>query len=135
MATQNTTVSLIEFLGTLTGSKEVGLVIAEDQKELRNFSQSLDDAGFNKSIGIANAFESQKSYIIVDKDAGKSVYDFAVQYPTGQVEIFDNKDMLSKIFSPDYRSSIVLLVAQNVLNNLQTKGFDLFSVVGPAYRS
>jgi len=135
MATQNTTASLKEFLGTLAGSKEVGLVIAEDQKELRNFSQSLDDAGFNKSIGIANAFESQKSYIIVDKDMGKNVYDFAVQYPTGQVEIFDNKDMLSKIFSPDYRSSIVLLVAQNVLNNLQTKGFDLFSVVGPAYRS
>lgn len=135
MITQNTMASLKEFLGILAGSKEVGLVIAEDQKELRNFFQSLDNAGFDKSIGIANAFESQKSYIIVDKEMGKSVYDFAAQYPTGQVEIFDNKDMRSKIFSPDYRSSIVLLVAQDVLNNLQTKGFDLLSAVGPVYRS
>jgi hypothetical protein len=135
MITQNTIASLKGFLATLVGSKEVGLVIAEDQKELRNFFQSLDDAGFNKSIGIANAFESQKSYIIIDEDMGKNVYDFAVQYPTGQVEIFDNKDMRSKIFSPDYRSSIVLLVTQDVLNNLQTKGFNLLSAVGPAYRS
>lgn len=135
MATQTTTASLKEFLDTLAGSKEVGLVIAEDQKNLKNLSKLLDDAGFNRSIGITNVFESQKSYIIVDENIGKSIYDFAVQYPTGQVEIFDDKDMWSKVFSPDYRSGIVLLVAQGILNNLQTKGFDLLSAVGPAYRS
>ena len=135
MTTQTTTASLKEFLDTLAGSKEVGLVIAEGQKELKDFSKLLDDAGFNRSIGIANVFESQKSYIIVDENIGKSIYDFPVQYPTGQVEIFDNKDMRSKIFSPDYRLGIVLLVVQDVLNNLQTKGFDLLSAVGPAYRS
>lgn len=135
MAIQTTTASLKEFLDTLAGSKEVGLVIAENQKELQNFSRLLDDVGFNKSIGIANVFESQKSYIVVDEDMGKSVYDFAIQYPTGQVEIFDNKDMRSKVFSPDYGSGVVLLVAQDVLNNLQTKGFDLLSAAGPAYRS
>jgi len=135
MATQTTTAPLNDFLDTLAGSKEVGLVIAENQKELQNFSRLLDDAGFNKSIGIVNVFESQKSYIVVDEDMGKSVYDFAIQYPTGQVEIFDNKDMRSKVFSPDYYSAIVLLVVKDVLNNLQTKGFDLLSAAGPAYRS
>jgi len=135
MTNQTIKKSFKEFIDILANSKEVGLVIAKNQKELDNFSRLLEDAGFNKAVDIANVFESQKTYIVVDKDIEKNVYDLAIQYPTGQVEIFDNKNMQSRVFFPDYHSTIVLLVAQDVLNKIQTRGFNFLSVVGPAYRS
>ncbi len=136
MATETKNSSLEEFLAVTAGSKDMGLIIAKDEGELESLARSLDGMGFKRSKQIAELPKLQKAYFVVNESASKDAYDFAVQYPTGQVEIFDKEQMQSQSFSPDYGSlNFVLLVAKDDLNKLQTKGFDLLSAVGPAFQS
>lgn len=133
MISQTKTASFKEFLGIAPGSKEVSLAIAKNNKEIRDFSRSLDEAGFEQAEGVFDLFRFPKAYMTVSEDMDKDVYDFIVQYPTGQIEIFDKKLMRSQTLSPDYKNSaIVLLVEKNNLNKIQEKGFDLLSATGPA---
>jgi len=132
--TKNTPIS--EFLSIVAGSKEIGLAIARDDKELENFSQSMDGGGFRQVEGISDLLKSPKTYMRIGKTLDKNVYDFVVQYSTRSVQIFDKEKMQNQTFFPDYENSaVVLLVAKDDLNKIQTKGFDLLSAVGPAYQS
>lgn len=125
-----------EFLSAVEGAKEVGLVIAKNDEELLNFVEAMDSVGFKRSEDTAELLKSPKTYFVADENLEKDVYDFIVQYPTGQVEIFDKKLMQSQTFSPDYKdSAIVLLVDKNNLNKIQEKGFDILSVTGLAFQS
>jgi len=136
MTTQIKNLSLEEFLTVTAGSKEMGLIIAKDSSELDGFAKSLDGMGFKRSERVSGLFNLQKSYLIINEGVVKDVYDFAVQYPSGQVEIFDKEQMRSQAFSPDYdKLNLVFLVVKDDLNILRTKGFDLLSCVGPAYQS
>jgi len=136
MKTSTKTPSLEEFLLVTAGSKEVGLIIAKDSNELQDFVESLDENGFKRSDKIVDLLELQQAYFVINESAAKDAYDFAVQYPTGQIEIFDKEHMRSQTFSPEYSNlKLVLLVAKDDLNKLQTKGFDLLSAVGPAFQS
>lgn len=136
MHTQTKIPTLEDFLNVTAGSKDAGLVIARDANELTEMAEFLESAGFNKAKNIPNLFALKKSYLVVDENSAKEAYDFAVQYPTGQVEIFNKEEMKSETFSPDYGSlNLVLLVARDDLNKLDAKGFDLRSAVGPAFQS
>lgn len=136
MRNQTKNASISEFLAVMAGSKEIGLAIAKDNKELESFAQAMDDMDFKHVEEISDLVKFPKTYLTVREDMDKNVYDFAVQYPTGQVEIFDKELMRSQTFSPDYKNlSLVFLVAKDDLNKLQTKGFELLSCVGPAYQS
>lgn len=122
-----------EFLKIATGSREVGIVIAKDSAELGEFSKSMDSAEFKRAEGISDLFQSPKVYAVVDENLDKDIYDFVVQYPTGQVEIFDQKLSTSHLLSPDYiNSGIVILVLKEDLTKLEEKGFNLLSTTGPA---
>jgi len=132
--TKNTPIN--EFLAIMTGSKEIGLVIARDDKELEDFSRSMDGEGFRQAEGVFDLLKSLKTYLRIGEDMDKNVYDFVVQYPTGSVQIFNVEKMKNTLFSPDYENSaIVLLVDQDNLNKIQAKGFDLLSASGPTYKS
>ncbi len=136
MDTQTKTPALEDFLAVTAGSKDTGLIIAKDAKELENMAQSLDSRCFKKAENIPSLFAFRKSYLIVNENSAKDAYDFAVQYPTGQVEIFNKGQMKSETFSPDYGSlNLVLLVARDDLKKLEAKGFGLRSAVGPAFQS
>ena len=125
-----------EFLATLTGSKEVGLMIAKNKKELDDFARLMEEKGFKQSAGAFDFLKFLKTYFVADENMGKEIYDFAVQFPTGQVEIFDNKLMRSQTLSPNYdNSAVVLLVLKNDLDKLQAKGYNLLSSAGPAFQS
>lgn len=125
-----------DFLPKTKGSKEVSLVIAKDEHELLSFVGIMEKQGFAKSENIKDLMEKSKTHFVIDVSLGKKVYDFMVQYPTGQVEIFSKKLMKSEIISPDYEnSSIVFLIDKNVLQKFQQAGIDLLSVVGLTYQS
>lgn len=125
-----------DFLTKTKGSREVSLVIAKDEHELLSFKKNIEEQGFNKSESIRRLMVAKQSYFVIDVHLGKKVYDFMVQYPTGQVEIFSKKLMKSEIISPDYEnSSIVFLIDKNVLQKFQQAGIDLLSVVGLTYQS
>lgn len=135
MASKTKKAAIEEFLSVMIGSKEVGMVIAKNEAEISSFAKAMDGLDFKRSENIADLFQSPKTYFVVDGNLDKDVYDFIVQYPTGQVEIFDKKLMQSQTLSPDYKNSaIVLLVDKDNLNKIQEKGFDLLSSTGPAFQ-
>ena len=136
MSTTSNKASIEEFLSVMIGSREVGLVIAKNEVEISSFAKSMDRSNFKRSENISDLFKSPKTYLVADENIDKDVYDFIVQYPTGQVEIFNKKLMQSQTLSPDYKNSaIVLLVEKNNLNKIQEKGFDILGVAGPAFQA
>lgn len=126
----------IDFLKVAFGQKEVGLIMAKNIDELSDFSRIMDNEGFKRSDNILDLLNSPKMYLSVDENMNKDVYDFVVQYPTGQVEIFDNTAMKSNTFSPEHVSScVVFLVLKEDLSKIQEKGWDILSLCGPTYQS
>lgn len=136
MSTTSNKASIEEFLSVMVGSKEVGLVIAQNEAELSSLAKALERFDFKRSENISDLFKSPKTYLVADENIDKDVYDFIVQYSTGQVEIFNKKLMQSQTLSPDYKNSaVVLLVDKSNLNKIQEKGFDLLGVAGPAFQA
>ena len=126
----------IDFLKVAFGQKEVGLIVAKNRDELSDFSSIMDNGGFKRSDNVLDLLNSPKTYLSVDENINKDVYDFVVQYPTGQVEIFDNTAMKSNTFSPDHANScVVILVLKEDLSKIQEKGWDILSLCGVAYQS
>jgi len=136
MSTTSNKASIEEFLSVMIGSREVGLIIAKNEAEISSLTKAMDRSDFKRSKNISDLLKSPKTYLVADENIDKDVYDFIVQYPTGQVEIFDKKLMQSQTLSPDYKNSaIVLLVEKNNLNKIQEKGFDILGVAGPAFQA
>lgn len=136
MPTQTTKDGLADFVHVAFGSKEVGLALAENAKELVEFSQALDSMGFTRAEDVSGLTERPKVYLVLGKDMEKGVYDFAVQYPTGQVEMFDGDAMRSRVMTPDYRNTaVILLASKKDIAASRARGFDILAVAGPAYRS
>ena len=136
MTTQTKTSALEEFLTVTAGSKEVGLIIAQDGKELDVLTRSLARMNFKQAEKMANFFSLQKAYFVIDKNNTKDAYDFAVQYPTRSVQIFDKDKMKSETFFPDYQNlNLVFLVLKDDIFAWQKQGFDFLSVIGPSLQS
>ena len=125
-----------DFLKATFGQKEVGLIIAQDRDQLSDCSGAMESEGFKRSDNISDLFNSAKTYLVAGENMSKDFYDFLIQYPTGQVEIFDNNVMESKTFSPDYTNGcVIFLVLKEDLNKLQDKGWNILANCGPAYQS
>ena len=134
MPVRPNTKNLEDFLSVVNGSKEVGLAIARNKTELAHLGKAMKDFGLKRSENVRDLFTFSKTYFVADVQMDKAVYDFVAQYPTGQVEIFDQELMRSRSISPDYMDrTIVLLIERGDLNKLQTRGLNLLSVAGPAF--
>lgn len=128
--------ALNDFLAVVGGSKEVGLAIVQDEKGLEELSRTIEAQGFIRSHGAANLLTLPRTYFVANENMAKDIYDFVVQYPTGQVEIFDTARMRTQTLSPDYQNrAIIVLVRQDNLSKLTANGFNLLAAVGPAYQS
>jgi hypothetical protein len=128
--------SFSQFLNIASGQKEVSITIAKNQKEQDDFIKILSENGFKKSDAVYELLENPKTYFVASKNIDKNIYDFIVQYPTGQVEIFDKNIMKSNLYTPEYKDKVVIIVAlKNNLKKLQKKNFDLLALTGPAYQS
>lgn len=129
-----------DFLKHSLSQKEISLAIAKDDQELNQFQESLHDAGFKKAYDIPEILndmkENSKVYYFIDEKFPKALYDLIIQYPTGQVEIFDVHSMKSTVVTPTYdKSAIILLVTKDTLAYFQTKGYSILQHVGIAYQS
>lgn len=137
---QETTAQFSLFLSHATSQKEVSLVIAVDEKEIAAFEKALAENGFQE---VKTAFEllekvrtGTKTFLNMNDNFNKQVYDFLTQYPTGQIELFDNEQMESKVVSSAYENgAVVFLVSKNNLLEIEKKGFRIREAVGMAYQS
>src|SRR3989344_6058627 len=100
--TINSRNQLVDFLNHTVSQKEVSVIIAKDNNEQHLFQEELDREGFRQAIDVSEIIKRNKAlskvYFMVRDKFPKDIYDFLLQYPTGQVEIFDKSTMSSKTY-------------------------------------
>jgi hypothetical protein len=117
--------SLSDFLHLIPAQKEVSLIVAQDQLQLKEFQIQLIAAGFNQISQMVDLYnlitQPSKSFISPTPDQYKTIYDFAIQYPTGQV------DHVSPLYD---QVSLVILLTKDHLYQFQSQKLPLLNVVG-----
>jgi len=128
--------SIKQIISIIKNSKEPGLIIAKDDAELLDFVRIMNEQGLKQSRNIDDLLKTSETYFILKEDLDKDMYDFIVQYPTGQIQVFNKELMKSEIVFPDYENSaLILVITKDTLRKISSKGFDILSITGPAYQS
>jgi hypothetical protein len=130
-----------DFLKLTPSQKEVSLAIAKENDELSTFLEVLENQGFRQIVDIQDLFKyvfhpSAKVFFVVKGLIPKDIYDFILQYPTGQVEVYDYFNLKSKLATPSYdNTSVILLVIKEDLKRNNESGFQILDQVGLTYQS
>ena len=129
-----------DFLKVVPSQKEVSLVIAKDQVELQTLRKMLDQNGYTQIVDrpefLKYVSSPSKTYFLVQENLPKRIYDFVLQYPSGQIEVFDKDKMESTIINPVYKDvSVLILVTKDALAKIQQTGFQVLENTGMAYQS
>ncbi len=132
--------SFKDFLKYATSQKEVSLILAKDDDELKQLTERLEKAGFRQTVDTSDLFKqitkASKSFVAVKDSLSKDLYDFAVQYPTGQIEIYDKFNLKSQTVVPTYNDvSVVYLLTKAALKKTQESGFRILEIAGITYQS
>lgn len=139
----NIKTSFIEFLTQVKRAKEVSLVLAQDESERDDLEKLLIQNNFSKVSNVFGLMEKIKigaeCFFVIDSTTNfedlKKYYDFIIQYPTGQIEIFNSVENESLVVAPKINSTVVLLTDKIVIQNCQKQNFDFLSSVGLSYQS
>jgi len=140
MTTAEPKQSFSQFIEYSISQKEVLLVIVKTIEELKRLQRSLQRYKFKKTKNPLELLKkvkgSVKTYFVVENNLDKQLYDFLLQYPTGQIELFDQEKMQSVTHSPNYKnSSVILLITKGALRKAQKKGFNVLANVGLTYQA
>ena len=132
--------SFTDFLKYIPSQKEVSLVIAKDENELSELTKTFEDHGFRQAVDVLDLFKHvtkpTKVFFIAKDSLPKDMYDFVIQYPTGQVEIYDKFNLRSQTMIPNYHDvSVVFVMTKDVLKKTQVSGFQVLEQVGMTYQS
>lgn len=129
-----------DFLKFTSSQKEVSLVIARDYAELSGFVKTLEGKGFRQAVDASDLFKHitkpSKVFFVVKEALPKDMYDFSIQYSTGQVEIYDKFNLKSQTFIPTYKDvSVIFIITKEDLKKTQELGFRILEQVGITYQS
>lgn len=129
-----------DFLKFVNSQKEVSLAIAKDETELAQLANKLEEHKFRQAVDTSDLFKQitqpSKSFFVAKENLSKDMYDFAVQYPTGQVEIYDKFNLKSQTVTPSYKDvAVVFLITKDTLKKVQETGFMLLEQVGITYQN
>lgn len=128
------------FLSRANSQKEPVFIIAENNKGVKEYQAIIEESGYKQAKTVKDLMKESKAvnkkYIIVQAgDDLKDIYDFTVQYPTGQVEIYDKKNLTTDVLNPNYKNtSFLFLVTKDTLSASREKGYDLLSQAGLTYQ-
>lgn len=128
------------FIKFISSQKEISLVVAKDEVELSGFVKILEDEGFNQTLDTLDLFKfintPSKVFFVIKETLSKDMYDFMVQYPTGQVEIYDKFNLKSQTVIPTYKDvSIIFIITKETLKKTQESGFHVLEQVGMTYQN
>lgn len=129
-----------DFLKYANSQKEVSLMIAKDDDEFESFTKKLSEAEFRQAVDTSDLFKqitkASKSFVAVKDILSKDLYDFAVQYPTGQVEIYDKFNLKSQTVTPVYKDvTVVYVLTKTALKKTQESGFRILELAGITYQA
>lgn len=136
----NSKTDFLDYLKFTNSQKEVSLAIAKDDTELRELKEILESKNYKQATEVSQLMlyidSPCKLYFVVFDQIPKDLYDFIVQYPTGQVEIFDGEKMKSQVATPSYHDvSIIILLTIETLSKIQKENFSILENVGITYQS
>jgi len=135
MAITNELSAFNNFLSAVQRSKDIGLILVKNESESADFEKIMLENGFKESKNITDLLNSKKTFFTVRENFDKDIYDFMVQYPTSQVEIFNKKEMKSQFLNPDYaNSAFIFIIDKKGLDGLRAEGFNIMPIVGPVYQ-
>src|SRR3989344_2539454 len=131
---------LADFLSSCKSQKEVSLVLAKDEAELSSFQDALRSSGLvsaDSPLQLLSVFNSDSGvYAVVRSPHAKDYYDFAVQYPTGQIELWDRTSMQAHGATPSYENSVMIfLMTKADLLSSQQEGRDFLANCGLVFQS
>lgn len=129
-----------DFLKYASSQKEVSLAIAKDETELQQFIKSLEEDNFRQATDTSDLFkhitQPSKVFAIFNEKLAKDLYDFMIQYSTGQVEIYDKFNLKSQLATPVYdKVSVVFIITKDVLKKMQESGYQILEHAGITYQS
>jgi len=132
--------SFTDFLKHAPSQKEVSLAITKDKTELQELVKSLEKDGFRQATDVLDLFKriakpSSKVFFVAKELLPKDVYDFMIQYPTGQIEIYDKFNLKSKLVTPVYDGvSVIFVMTKKSLRKSQELGYRILEQVGITYQ-
>lgn len=114
--------------------------MAKSDEEFIKFHAFLTEGGYIGSDDIYTVLSHlerhKKVYLVINNTSAKVLYDFATQYPTGQVNLLNPKTMENKSFTPDYKNhSLILLTTSEYLKHIVKHDLDFINIVGMVYKS
>ncbi|MFA6492603.1 MAG: hypothetical protein WCV58_00435 [Patescibacteria group bacterium] len=129
-----------QFIKDSQGQKELSLALAKSDEEFIKFHAFLTEGGYIGSDDIYTVLSHlerhKKVYLVINNTSAKVLYDFATQYPTGQVNLLNPKTMENKSFTPDYKNhSLILLTTSEYLKHIVKHDLDFINIVGMVYKS
>ena len=130
---------LSKFLNRVASQKEVAVIITKDENELKDLTNVLEDKKFTKTDNVFKILDQitspAKILFVIEEKLPKDIYDFLVQYPTGQIQIFNREKRKMESVSPVYKDvSVVFTITKENLMYHQKKGFSLLEHAGMAYQ-
>lgn len=136
MTDSNLQKSITQFLDATNGAREVSLIVIDKQEDQDEFIRLLHDYNFKQCDpnSILRSLDSEKSFVLLPRDFNKELYDFIVQYPSGQIQYLDNKSFQTKIVDIDYKGrSCILITTNDTLQAWADAGFLVRNKVGLVY--
>lgn len=129
-----------DFLKFSNSQKEVSLAIARDEEELKEIQELLETNHYRRANHASQLLlhidAPAKIYYLISEKLPKEIYDFIIQYPTGQVEIFDSEKMKSSVVQPSYSDvSVIFLITKDNLANIRKDNFEMLNNTGITYQS
>lgn len=130
----------LKFLTDSGSQKEISFIVAEHENELSHIERWLNDKGYCRFNDVTELLamtkHHKKLFLIIGEQNAKNSYDFAMQYPTGQIEIYDTKKMKSLSEPIEYKNrSMVFLTTQHQLSKLEKENLGFLPIVGITFRT
>lgn len=128
--------NFIKFIKCSVSQKEVSLIITKDEKEIQEIIKTLTEIGYRQAINALEIIkiisQPAKIFVTLENNFSKDIYDFVVQYPTGQVEIYDKVKLKSQTTTPVYKNVSIIVVADE--ETIKKSKFPILEKVGLTYR-
>lgn len=128
-----------QFLNCTTGQNEVSLAVVDDQNEIERIGNVLTNHGFAEAGTEVDFFDNisgeKSTFLVVNQKLSKKVYDILVQFPTGQIETFNEVEMRPEVIKPNRaKFGVLLIFTKSSLEKTEKEGFAIMDKVGLTFR-
>ena len=126
--------NLANFISSIKGKKEIGLVVAENQKEFETFKQDLINLEFKESKILKDLFLNTQTFFHLNNDCSLEIIKFIRDYKLGAIALKSKTSDKFKWYYPDYSKSCLILIITNEELDKFNK-LDIYEYATTVYRN